>query len=199
MNRAAVRPPATLPVLETALLRLRDHRADDLDAMRLVWGDAVGMRYLSTGVMDDTRIRCRLDEAVATAAEVPRRHYQLAACLQGDDRPVGGIRLDVEDDTTGYSGLFTMARHLRGSGCAPAIGWLMLKLAFAELGLTRVWSLAYLENADAVRAITRLGFTPAGETERYCPDAGRTMRMAVMEMTADTWSAMPVLASAGTA
>ncbi|MFD0279259.1 GNAT family N-acetyltransferase [Kitasatospora sp. NPDC127111] len=192
MNRTPVRPPATLPVLETALVRLRNHRADDLDAMRLVWGDATGMRHLSTGVMDDTRIRRKLDEAVATAAELPRRHYQLAACLQGDDRPIGGIRLDVEDDTTGYSGVFTMARHLRGSGCAPEIGWLMLKLAFAELGLTRVWSMASLENTDAVRAITRFGFTPIGETERYFAEADTTMRLVVMEVLADTWRAMPV-------
>ncbi|MGC0316692.1 GNAT family N-acetyltransferase [Kitasatospora acidiphila] len=199
MNRTAVQPAATLPVLETALVRLRDHRADDLDAMRLVWGDQAGMRHLSTGVMDDTRIRRRLDEAVATAAAAPRRHYQLAACLQGDDRPVGGIRLDVEDATTGYSGVFTMARHLRGSGCAPDIGWLMLKLAFAELGLTRVWSMASLENTDAVRAITRFGFTPTGETERYFAEADTTMRLVTMEVLADTWRAMPVPAGPGPA
>lgn len=195
MNRTTVRPPhppATLPALETALVRLRDHRADDLDAMRLVWGDEAGMRHLSTGVMDDTRIRRRLDEAVATAAELPRRHYQLAACRQGDDRPVGGIRLEVEDATTGYSGVFTMARHLRGSGCAPDIGWLMLKLAFADLGLARVWSMTSMENTDAVRAITRFGFTPTGETERYFPEADTTMRLVTLEVLADTWRAMPV-------
>ncbi|MET8629079.1 GNAT family protein [Kitasatospora sp. NPDC004669] len=197
MNRTPIHPSATLPVLETALVRLRDHRPDDLDAMRPVWGDRAGMRHLSTGVMDDTRIRRRLDEAVATASEVPRRHYQLAACLQGADRPVGGIRLDVEDATTGYSGVFTMARHLRGSGCAPDIGWLMLKLAFAELGLTRVWSMASLENTDAVRAITRFGFTPTGETERYFPEADTTMRLVTLEVLADTWRTMPVPAGPG--
>ncbi|MFF0295326.1 GNAT family N-acetyltransferase [Kitasatospora sp. NPDC004614] len=192
MNRPPVPPPATLPALETARVRLRDHRADDLDALRPVWGDATGMRHLSTGVMDDTRIRRRLAEAVATAAETPRRHYQLAACLQGDDRPVGGIRLSVEDDTTGYCGVFTMAWHLRGSGCAPDIGWLMLKLAFAELGLTRVWSMTSLENTDAIRAITRFGFTPTGETERYFPEADTTMRLLTLEVTAATWCTMPV-------
>ncbi|MFJ8621922.1 GNAT family N-acetyltransferase [Kitasatospora sp. NPDC093550] len=199
MNRTPVRPSSTLPVLETRRVRLRDHRADDLDAMRLVWGDPAGMRHLSTGVMDDDRIRRRLDDAMATAAEVPRRHYQLAACLRDGDRPVGGIRLDVEDDTTGYSGVFTMARHLRGSGCAPDIGWLMLKLAFAELGLARVWSMTSVENTDAVRAITRFGFTPTGETERYFPEAGTTMRLVTMEVLADTWRAMPVPPAPGPA
>ncbi|GAB7184642.1 hypothetical protein ATKI12_4473 [Kitasatospora sp. Ki12] len=199
MNSMPVRPPTTLPVLETALVRLRDHRAEDLDAMRLVWGDPAGMRHLSTGVMDDARIRRKLDDAMATAAEVPRRHYQLAACLRDDHRPVGGIRLDVEDDTTGYSGVFTMARHLRGSGCAPDIGWLMLKLAFAELGLARVWSMTSVENTDAVRAITRFGFTPTGETERYFPEADTTMRLVTMEVLADTWRAMPVPAGPGPA
>ncbi|MFF7635809.1 GNAT family N-acetyltransferase [Kitasatospora sp. NPDC008050] len=191
------RPPATLPVLETALVRLRDHRADDLDAMRLVWSDADAMRHLSTGVMDDARIRRRLDEAMATAAATPRHHYQLAACLQGDDRPIGGIRLDVEDATTGYAGVLTMARHLRGSGCAPDIGRLMLKLAFAELGLTRVRSMTSLENTDAVRAITRFGFTPTGETERYFAEADTTMRLLTMEISVDTWRTMPGSAGPG--
>ncbi|MFD8080898.1 GNAT family N-acetyltransferase [Kitasatospora sp. NPDC059722] len=192
MNSTSVHPPTVLPVLETALVRLRDHRADDVDAMRSVWGDADGMRHLSTGVMDDTRIRRKLGQAVASAAEVPRRQYQLAACLQGEDRPVGGIRLDVEDATTGYAGVLTMARHLRGTGCATDIGWLMLRLAFADLGLGRVWSMTSLENADAVRAITRFGFSPIGETERYFPEADVTMRLVVMEVLADTWRAMPV-------
>ncbi|GAA1942785.1 GNAT family N-acetyltransferase [Kitasatospora viridis] len=192
MNRTPVPPPARLPVLETARVRLRDHRADDLDALRLVWGDAEGMRHLSTGVMDDGRIRRKLDEALATAAELPRRHYHLAACLQGEDRPVGGIRLEVEDADTGYSGVFTMARRLRGSGCAPDIGWLMLKLAFADLGLARVRSMASVENTDAVRAITRFGFRPTGETERYFPEADTTMRLVTLEVLADDWRAMPV-------
>ncbi|MFJ4184865.1 GNAT family N-acetyltransferase [Kitasatospora sp. NPDC089509] len=192
MNRTLEQPSPTLPVLETGRVRLRDHRPDDLDAMRLVWGDTEGMRHLSTGVMDDTRIRRKLDEAMATAAELPRRHYQLAACLRGDDRPVGGIRLTVEDATTGYAGVFTMARNLRGSGCAPDIGWLMLKLAFAELGLDRVRSMTSVANTDAVRAITRFGFTPTGETEQYFPEADTTMRLVTMEVLADTWRAMPV-------
>ncbi|MGA5821513.1 GNAT family N-acetyltransferase [Kitasatospora sp. NPDC094028] len=192
MNDTPIHARTALPALETALVRLRDHRADDLAAMRSVWGDADGMRHLSTGVMDDTRIRRKLAQAIATAAEVPRRHYQLAACLRGDDQPVGGIRLDVEDATTGYAGVLTMARHLRGTGCATDIGRLMLELAFAGLGLTRVWSMTSVENSEAVRAITRFGFTPIGETERYFPEADVTMRLVVMEVLADAWRATPV-------
>ncbi|MBD0692774.1 hypothetical protein BG452_11370 [Streptomyces sp. CBMA123] len=73
----------------------------------------------------------------------------------------------------------------------------MLKLAFAELGLARVWSMTSMENAEAVRAVTRFGFTPTGEIERYFPEADTTMRLVTMEILADTWRAMPVPAGRG--
>jgi hypothetical protein len=46
--------------LQTGRIYLRDHRASDLEAMRLVWGDPRVMRYMACGVMNDGQIRAAL-------------------------------------------------------------------------------------------------------------------------------------------
>lgn len=46
MMDAGVRAEERVPVLETPRLRLRAHRADDLDAFAAIWSDPVVTRYL---------------------------------------------------------------------------------------------------------------------------------------------------------
>jgi len=159
--------------------------------MRPIWGDPTVMRYMECGVMSDGQIRATLAEAVAAAGAEPRTRYRLAACLSGDDTAVGTVLLEIRDAALGYVG------GLAFSPCAPGVGWvaesawLVLKLAFAHLGLTRCCAFVLNDNTVACRAFDLFGATFTGERDWHPPGRDHAVRGTTMEMTAATWRAMP--------
>lgn len=183
--------PAVLPALQTGRIYLREHRASDLEAMRPVWGDPKMMRYMACGVMNDGQIRATLAEAAHEAGAEPRTRYRLAACLSGEDTAVGTIALEVQAAAVGYLGGLAFSPRAPGVGWVAESAWLMLKLAFAHLGLARCWAFVLNENTAARRAFGLFGATLTGERDWHVPDRGYTARGMIMEMTAATWRSMP--------
>jgi RimJ/RimL family protein N-acetyltransferase len=159
--------------------------------MREVWGDPRVMRYMECGVMDDGQIRATLAEAEAEATAESRTRYRLAACLSGNDTVIGAIRLEVRDASLGYLGGLAFSLQAPGVGWVTESAWLVLKLAFAHLGLARCHAFVLNENTVARRAFDLFGATFTGERDWHPPGRDYTMRGTTMEMTANTWRAMP--------
>jgi len=149
------------------------------------------MRYMACEVMDEEQIRATLAQATTEASSQPRTRYQLAACLDGDDTAVGTITLEVEDAITGYLGGLAFGPRAPRAGSATEAIWLVLKLAFAHLGLARCWAFVVNENTAARRTFDLFGATFTGERDWHLPGRGRTFHGMTMEMTAETWRAMP--------
>jgi RimJ/RimL family protein N-acetyltransferase len=182
---------SSLPALRTGRIYLREHRASDLAAMQLVWGDPTVMRYMESGVLSDGQIRATLAEATADAGAQPRTRFRLAACLSGDDTAVGTVRLEVREAALGYVGGLAFSPQAPGVGWVAETAWLMLKLAFAHLGLARCCAFVLNENTVAQRAFGLFGATFTGERDWRPPGRDYIVRGTTMEMTAATWRAMP--------
>lgn len=169
--------------IETARLLLRPWRAADAAALYALAqdervGPAAGRAALTSEAEGAAAIGS-LFSAPGTWAITPR----------GDDTPIGGIALRPataaaargEPELGCWLGV-----PFWGNGYAPEAARALLRLAFDELGLARVWCSHSAENHQSRRVIRKCGFLfqfaqservpPRGETREvwyYCAFADR--------------------------
>ena len=94
-----------------------------------------------------------------------------AICLKEDGRPIGTIELRLKDNTDmtdkddecelGY----WLAREFWGQGIMPEAAKEMLRHAFEDLGMTKVWCGYYDGNNKSKRVQEKCGFTYQWTTE----------------------------------
>ncbi len=98
------------------------------------------------------------------------RHYAVA----GDaDEYLGTISLKQIDRDSGSAEYAVVLRKCaRGNGTAADAADALMRLAFGELGLNRIYLNVYRDNARAIRFYEKLGFVRFGETERIRDAAG---------------------------
>ncbi len=94
-----------------------------------------------------------------------------AICLKEDGRPIGAIELRLKDNTDltdkddecelGY----WLAREYWGQGIMPEAAQELLRHAFEDLGMTKVWCGYYDGNNKSKRVQEKCGFTHQWTTE----------------------------------
>lgn len=149
-------------VITTRRLRLRDFRDDDLDGLSALVGDDRLTRTLAFDSLDREQAAGMLRSAVGWAADRPRTEYYLAVTLRdGDDVPIGFVRLGLTDVRAGKLGYLIAAEHWN-HGYATEAAAAMLDLAFGPLGLHRVSAAIGPDNAASIAVAERLGLVREG-------------------------------------
>ncbi len=155
-------PALPLPV-ETERLVIRDFRPGDEDA---VYGYARHddfVRYLEIGRQTPESIagfvkRCRAEQAAD-----PRREYNLAITLAGDDRPVGGVSLHLQEPRLRKAGLgYALGPEHWGRGIASEAIRCVIALGFTVLGLNRIYAHIHDGNDRSRRVVEKLGLKREG-------------------------------------
>ncbi len=152
------------PVIETARLRLRMFRQEDLDNLAALFADPDVMRYVADGEPAD---REQAHKALDSIIEHWRRH--------------GFGRWAVEDKATrnfvGFGGLrslfgmpevvyhFAMAHW--GKGFATELGRASLKYGFETHRFDRIVAIAKPENAASIHVMEKLGMHFEKRTSYY--------------------------------
>ncbi len=98
----------------------------------------------------------------------PGKVVQMMICLGEEMRPVGSVYLrdiDRQHRKAEY-GIFIGEESARGRGVGTAAARLMIRYAFRELGLHRLFLRVYADNARAIRSYEKAGF----EREAYLKD-----------------------------
>jgi RimJ/RimL family protein N-acetyltransferase len=152
---------SSIPILETARLRLRPWRAEDIEPFAVMSADAELMRYVG-GVMDRVAAWRRM---AAYAGHWLLRGYGPWAL---EDKATGAF--------VGYSGVFepagwpereinwgVMRAHL-GRGFASEAAARARAYAYDVLGFTTITSCIDLENTSSLAVARRLGATFDRET-----------------------------------
>lgn len=88
------------------------------------------------------------------------RVVQMVICETQGDRPVGSVYLrdiDRQHKKAEY-GIFIGDDGARGKGYGTAAAQLMIRYAFEELGLHRLFLRAFADNAQAIRSYEKAGF-----------------------------------------
>lgn len=85
---------------------------------------------------------------------------QMIICEEDTDRPVGSVYLRDIDRTHEKAeyGIFIGEEDARGKGYGSAAARLMIRYAFEELKLHRLFLRVYAENIQAIRSYEKAGF-----------------------------------------
>ncbi len=147
----------------TERLRLRELEEADFVALRALDGDPDVQRYVGARTVDEAQTRDYLRTNLLRRAERPRARYHLGITLGAHDWVVGGCMLFVTDAALREAELgYQVHRAHWGQGYATEAAQAMLRFAFSELGLHRIWSTCNLDNAGSWRVMEKLGMRREG-------------------------------------
>ena len=142
-----------LPQLETARLRLRPYREDDLPELLPLIGTrevaATTLRIAHPYTEQDAR-------DFLTLAQEPGRIW-LAITLRSDGRQIGGIGLRVDDQHQHAELGYWLGVQHWGQGYATEAAREMLRYGFEDLGLHRIFASHFKHNAASGRILVKLG------------------------------------------
>lgn len=153
--------PVRIPTLETARLRLRPWREDDLDGYAAMCADADVMRYIGSG---STLSRADAWRSMAMfVGHWELRGFGTWAVEERDTRTfIGRVGLHRPEGWPGLEVGWMLDRATWGRGYATEAGRASLDHAWTVLGAEHVISLIAPENAASVRVAERLGETIEG-------------------------------------
>lgn len=163
-------PPEQPPTDGEIVLRLR--RADDVPAIAEASHDPETMRWLD----DEPLTAERQHDAVERALEQWRtgRGAPFVIADAGDDRPLGLLNVQFEDDEEVAGLAVSVFPQARGRGVASRALRLAAEWALRELDLRRAYAEAAVDNVASIRAIEKAGFRREGVLRAHCKTHGRS-------------------------
>jgi len=152
----AGRPAVRAPQIETARLRLRPFAPTDLDALCRITADPEVMRYIGDGralTPEETEASLR---NIMDAFR--RRGYgRWAVEEKAGGALLGYCGLGLPAESPGVELVYMLARSAWGRGLATEASVAVLRYAFEELGLERVYALTMPGNVRSRRVLERVG------------------------------------------
>ena len=104
-------------------------------------------------------------EIIRTVLSAPET---FAVCLKGNGRPIGSIgfhRNDLAEKDDEYELGYWIGKSFWGQGLIPEASREMLRYAFEDLGMNRIWCGYYDGNEKSRRVQEKLGFVYQRKTE----------------------------------
>ena len=171
--------------LETKRLILRPWCEDDAEDLYLYAADPeVG---LPAGWPPHTSVE-NSREIIRTVLSAPETY---AVCLKETGRPIGSIGLhrnDLAEDDDEYELGYWIGKPYWGQGLIPEASRELLRYAFEELGMNRIWCGHYDGNIKSRRVQEKLGFRYHHTTEGIEVSLLGEIRTGhVMLMTKEEW------------
>lgn len=151
--------------VRTERLLLRELREADFDDVHAYAIDPEVVRYMDWGPNTLEVTREVLDRWLKEQQTWPRGHVNLAVELVEEARVIGSIRLSLQERGNadfGYSYHSAYWRKGYGYEAAEAI----VRVAFEELGLHRVWATCDVRNAGSYAIMEKLGMRREGTLRR---------------------------------
>jgi RimJ/RimL family protein N-acetyltransferase len=116
-----------------------------------------------------------------------RTEIQLAICLKQGDVHIGNIHLTNIDWVARHAclGIFIGVPEHRSKGYGPQALRLLLRHAFRDLGLQRVYLTVLADNPQAIRAYEKCGLVVEGRLRRHAYKQGQFQDLVFMGICAD--------------
>jgi RimJ/RimL family protein N-acetyltransferase len=145
--------------LETERLLLRPFASDDFDAVFAIQSSPDVARWLYWDPRTEAEVRTALEQKIAsTSVAVEGDALFLAAIRKDTGELVGDFVLSLisEEHRSGEIGFIVHPEH-GGLGFATEAGYVLLRLAFEDLGLHRVFGRTEARNIGSARVMEKLG------------------------------------------
>ena len=142
----------------TERLLLREFAEADWEALHAVESLPEVARYQDFAPRSEAESRAYVAGAIAGAREEPRRVYDLAVVLLGEDRLIGRCGLGLGDPDPEQGALwYTLHPASWGRGYTTEAAGAMIDFGFRELGLHRIWADCDPRNVASWRVLEKLG------------------------------------------
>jgi ribosomal-protein-alanine N-acetyltransferase len=150
-------------VLETERLLIRDVGVDDLRGFFDYMSREDYWRHIPVEAVTFDSVNAMVQRAVLNQSWDPRTDYFLAVVEKQSNTLVGEAILHVRSARwrQGEIGWGVSQDHA-GNGLATEIGFAMMRLAFDQLSLHRVYAQCRVENTASCRIMTKLGMQREG-------------------------------------
>ncbi len=142
--------------IETARLRLRPFREEDLDALAAIRSDAEVMRYIGAG-LPQSRETTRLFIEKNSVRWAARGLGLSAVEFKGREGLLGWCGLAPLEETEEVEVGYGFAREHWGQGLATEAAYAALGYGFETLALDEIAAVAYPENLASRRVMEKLG------------------------------------------
>lgn len=168
---------------EQSAVALRPFRPSDVLIVRQWRNDPDVARYMFTDHHIGEAEHARW---FARALEAPDRRDWV---IEVDGRPVGAAHLRDVDRRHGRAscGFYLADPALRGRRVGSSVEELVLRHAFLELGLRRVWCEVLATNRPGIRVHERAGFATEGVLRRHVVKQGEPVDVVVLGLLAEEW------------
>ncbi len=125
-------------------------------------------------------------EWLRSKAAYSQTEVQLAICLREGDQHIGNINLTDIDWVSrhGYLGIFIGAAGHQSKGYGQQAVRLMLRHAFRDLGLHRVYLTVLDDNPRAIRVYEKCGFVIEGRLRQHAYKRGQFRDLILMGICA---------------
>lgn len=149
-------------ILQTERLILRAWREDDAEDLYEYASDPeIGppAGWLPHTSVENSR------EIIRTVLSAPETY---AVCLKKNGKPIGSVglhRRDLAESDDEYELGYCIGKQFWGQGLIPEASQELLRYAFEELGMRRVWCGHYDGNTKSRRVMEKLGFVYHHTTE----------------------------------
>jgi RimJ/RimL family protein N-acetyltransferase len=170
--------------IETERLRLRRFTADDLGAVRRIYGDAEVMRYMWDGrARTEEQIRDALDYLIESW--VGRDFGMWAVVHKEEGVVIGRCGLGLLDGKDEVEVGYILARAYWGGGYATEAARAVLRDGFERVGLERIIAVTRPDHVASQRIMVKLGMRYEkdayyyGATQVYYAIERRTYRPSV--------------------
>ncbi|WP_438434766.1 GNAT family N-acetyltransferase [Gorillibacterium sp. sgz500922] len=172
--------------LETERLVLREYASNDYKAVHRYTSDAETTKHMLWGPNTEADTRAFLASAAETAGADPRTGFELAVIRREDGRLAGGVCL-YRDGFRGELGYCFAPEH-RNAGYATEASRELMRFAFEELGLHRLYATCRPENAASARVLEKLGLQREGHLREHRFAKGRYHDSLLYSMLDREWS-----------
>jgi RimJ/RimL family protein N-acetyltransferase len=127
-------------------------------------------------------------EIIRTVLSSPETY---AVCLKTDERPIGSVGLhrnDLAEQNDEYELGYWIGKPFWGQGLIPEASREILRHAFEDLGMARIWCGHYEGNVKSRRVMEKLGFVYHHTTEGIEISLLGEIRVGhALLMTRETW------------
>ena len=149
--------------LESERLFLREFRLSDWPAVHAYTSDPDVVKYMPFGPTTEAQTREHLSQCLTSAAEQPRRIYEMAVILRAENHLMGTVTLALhpyERRVSSFS--FLLHPQYWGHGYATEAMRTLISFGFRELQLHRLEDTCDTRNLASARVMEKLGMRREG-------------------------------------
>jgi RimJ/RimL family protein N-acetyltransferase len=149
--------------LESERLLLREFNMSDWPALHAYTSVPDVVKYMPFGPTTGAETREHLSQCLTTAAEQPRRIYELAVVIRAENQLIGTATITLHPQERRHASFsYLLHRHYWGHGYATEAMRTLINFGFRDLQLHRLEDTADTRNQASVRVMEKLGMQREG-------------------------------------